>query len=57
MTIIEREQQILRVSQQGVHNSLDQALATQLKPKSVRRLMHLSWRIMMISTIASMVLL
>jgi len=42
MTIIEREQQILRVSQQGVHNSLDQALATQLKPKSVRRLMHLS---------------
>ena len=30
MTIIEREQQILRVSQQGVHNALDEALATQL---------------------------
>ena len=36
MTIIEREQQILRVSQQGVHNSLDTALVTQLKTEVVR---------------------
>ena len=35
MTIIEREQQILRVSQQGVHHSLDKALATQLRTEVV----------------------
>ena len=35
MTIIEREQQILRVSQQGVHNALDNALATQLRNEVV----------------------
>ena len=35
MTIIEREQQILRVSQQGVHNALDTSLATQLRTEVV----------------------
>ncbi|MCY7407230.1 MAG: transposase, partial [Alkalinema sp. CAN_BIN05] len=35
MTIIEREQQILRVSQQGIHNALDTAVATQLRTEVV----------------------
>lgn len=36
MTIIEREQQILRVRQQGIHGELDKALATQLRTEVVR---------------------
>lgn len=31
MTIAEREQQILRVSQQGLHSKLNETLATELR--------------------------
>ena len=35
MTIIEREEQILRVRKQGIHGELDEALATQLRTEVV----------------------